>query len=46
MCFGVAVSVALDINLGVGILAGLVLATYLSSKKEKITRNSNEDETI
>ena len=32
--------------LGVGILAGLVLATYLSSKKEKITRNSNEDETI
>ena len=32
--------------LGVGILAGLVLATYLSSKEEKITRNSNEDETI
>ena len=32
--------------LGVGILAGIVLATYLSSKKEKITKNSNEDETI
>ena len=46
MCLGVAVSVALGINLGVGILAGLVLATYLSSKKEKITKNSNEDETI
>ena len=44
MCFGVALSTALHINVGLGMMAGMVLGLLVGSGIEKKSDNDKEGE--